>query len=104
MSGRRSKNKGYRTEKHFAELVEGKRVIMSGALKNWGYELAGDVEGKHGEKWEIKARADGFKQLYRWLDQSDGVDLLALKADRKPFLVVMELDTFLNRYYKSGDK
>lgn len=102
MSGRRAKNKGYRTERVFAELVGGERVIMSGALKHLGYELAGDVEGRYGEKWEIKARADGFKQLYGWLDQSDGVDLLALKADRKPYLVVMTLDTFLERCYSES--
>ncbi|MDQ0417401.1 hypothetical protein J2Z48_001574 [Croceifilum oryzae] len=55
MSGRKSKSKGYRTEKNFAELIQGQRVIMSGALKNWGYELSGDVEDKHGDKWEIKS-------------------------------------------------
>jgi hypothetical protein len=37
---------------------------------------------------EVKARADGFRELYKWLD---GRDLLIVKADRREPLVVVPL-------------
>ncbi|WP_370941224.1 hypothetical protein [Bacillus sp. RCC_6_1] len=44
----------------------------------------------------MKARKEGFKTLYNWLEDECGQpDALAIKADRKPWLVVMPLDTFL---------
>jgi hypothetical protein len=53
----------------------------------------GDVVGK-GLTWEVKARKDGFKQLYGWLE-NEKVDALALKADRQDWLVVVTLEMFL---------
>lgn len=91
MSGRRSKQKGNRREREFAALIGGRRVPLSGAQE--GYE--NDVEGL-GMKWEVKARKDGFKQIYNWInDEREKPDALALKADRKDWLVVMKLDKFL---------
>ncbi len=37
---------------------------------------------------EAKARADGFRELYGWLDQRD---VLIVKADRQEALVVVRL-------------
>ena len=37
---------------------------------------------------EVKARADGFRELYSWLD---GRDVLIVKADRREPLVVVRL-------------
>jgi hypothetical protein len=37
---------------------------------------------------EVKCRADGFRELYRWLE---GRDLLVVKADRRDPLVVLPL-------------
>ena len=37
---------------------------------------------------ECKARKDGFKQLYAWLD-NEGAEFLALKADRAEWLFVL---------------
>ena len=37
---------------------------------------------------EVKARADGFRELYGWLD---GRDVLVVKADRREPLVVVRL-------------
>ena len=86
--GTRSTQKGTRREREFAALVGGTRVPLSGAA---GGDYAGDVRAL-GLLWECKARADGFKQLHAWLD---GRDALALKADRRPWLVVLPLDTLL---------
>lgn len=91
MSGRKSKQKGNRREREFARLIDGIRVPLSGAQT--GFE--NDVQGL-GLRWEVKARKDGFKTLYQWLeDEREKPDALALKADRKPWLVVMELERFL---------
>ena len=90
--GKRSKRKGSRRELEFAKLIGGKRIPLSGAVD--GY--TNDVEGM-GLKWEVKARKDGFKQLYKWIeDEREQPDALALKADRKQWLVVLPLDTFKN--------
>jgi hypothetical protein len=86
--GLMSKRKGQRTELEFAKLIDGKKTPLSGAL---GGEHSGDVKGL-GLTWECKARKDGFKQMYGWLENADA---LALKANRKPWLVVMTLDRFL---------
>lgn len=94
MSGRRSKQKGNRTEREFAKLIGGQRVPLSGAVS--GYK--GDVKGL-GMTWECKARRDGFKQIYKWLE---GADALAIKADRKPRLVVIPINKFLD-IVKGGD-
>lgn len=87
MSGRRSKQKGNRTEREFARLIGGRRVPLSGAVD--GYK--GDVIGL-GMTWECKARRDGFKQLYTWLEKADA---LAVKADRRPWLVILPANRFL---------
>ncbi|PFF41551.1 hypothetical protein [Bacillus cereus] len=81
-----------RREREFASLIGGARVPLSGAMD--GY--SNDVKGFLGLEWEVKARQEGFKTLYNWLeDEREQPDALAIKADRKPWLVVMPLDTFL---------
>lgn len=89
MSGRKSKMKGNRTEREFAKLIAGNRVPLSGAAKHLGEMHTGDVDGL-GMKWEVKARKDGFKTFYGWLEE-EAIDALAVKADRKPWLVVIPL-------------
>lgn len=87
--GKAQRDKGLRAERDFAKRIGGERVPLSGSA---GGSFAGDVIGK-GLTWECKVRADGFKLIYSWLESKDG---LALKADRKDWLVVLPLDRFLN--------
>jgi hypothetical protein len=64
------------------------RVALSGA---GGDRFAGDIVlPLIGRDFcvEVKARADGFRELYSWLDQRDG---LILKAHRQEALVVVWL-------------
>jgi Holliday junction resolvase len=92
MSGRKSRDKGQRREREFAKLIQGERIPLSGAA---GGRFGNDVEGL-GLKFEVKAKKDGFKTLYKWLeDEREKPDALALKADRKDWLVVMKLDKFI---------
>jgi len=86
--GRSERRKGSDGEREFARLIGGERVPLSGAA---GGSYTGDVVGL-GLRWEVKRRADGFRSLYDWLE---GKDALAVRADRKPWLVVMPLETLL---------
>jgi Holliday junction resolvase len=90
MSGRRSRDKGARTERGIVHALQANgfaatRVPLSGAA---GGRFAGDVvvsvQGRD-LTVEVKARADGFRELYGWLD---GRDVLIVKADRQEPLVV----------------
>lgn len=86
--GRSERAKGYRREAEFARMVGGQRVPLSGAA---GGEFGGDVVLAGGLKAEVKARANGFTRLYKWLED---VDMLALKADRRDWLIVLPLERF----------
>lgn len=86
--GRQPYDKGRRAERELARLLGGERVPLSGAA---GGEYRGDVKA-FGLLWQSKWEADGFRRLYRWLETHDA---LGLKADRKPWLVVMPIYTFL---------
>jgi hypothetical protein len=89
MSGRRSRGKGARTERAIVHALQAEgfaaaRVPLSGAA---GGRFAGDVvvpvRGRELTA-EVKARADGFRELYGWLDGRE-------KADRQEPLVVVRL-------------
>jgi Holliday junction resolvase len=93
MSGRRSRTKGARTERAIVNAIKAsgiaaERVPLSGSV---GGRFAGDVilplKGRD-LCVEVKARAEGFRELYSWLDQRD---VLIVKADRQEPLVVVGL-------------
>jgi AAA domain/Archaeal holliday junction resolvase (hjc) len=93
MSGRRSRSKGARTERSIVSALQAKgiaavRVPLSGAV---GGRFGGDIVlpliGRD-LCVEVKARADGFRELYRWLNQRE---VLIVKADRQEPLVVVRL-------------
>ena len=99
--GRSQKRKGYRGEHNLEKLLKtaglnAERVPLSGATKFAKGDVV--VEGLVGE---VKWRKDGFKQIYKYFE---GKDLLFIKADRKPYLVVMRLEEFIEllRGAKSG--
>ncbi|MHB1702258.1 MAG: hypothetical protein ACYCSN_19410 [Acidobacteriaceae bacterium] len=83
--GKSQRDKGLRSEREFAKLIGGERVPLSGAA---GGSYTGDVVAA-GLRFECKVRSDGFKQLYEWLGVNDA---LAVKADRRPWLIVMTLE------------
>lgn len=99
--GRSQKMKGNRREREFAQLLGGKRVPLSGSAKHAGEAHTGDVEAL-GLKWEVKARKEGFKMLYKWLEE-EAVDALALKADRKEWLIVLPVQTLLSLLEKKEE-
>jgi hypothetical protein len=91
--GKASRDKGLRTERLIVKLLQdagiaGERVPLSGSA---GGRYSSDVTFPIcGREWraEVKCRAAGFKQLYDWLQ---GNDVLIIKGDRLPPLVVLDL-------------
>lgn len=94
--GKRSLRKGKRVEYQIRDLLRAlgpcERVPCSGNAQAFKGDLifsAGDKE----LRIDVKARAQGFKQLYTWLSK-EKIDLLILKADRQKPLVVLPFDLF----------
>jgi Holliday junction resolvase len=91
--GRASRDKGNRTERAIVRLLQGRgfaaeRVPLSGAARGrFGGDVSVPVLGID-RRCEVKCRADGFRELYRWLD---GADFLIVKCDRGEPLVVIPL-------------
>jgi Holliday junction resolvase len=93
MSGRRSRSKGARTKRSIVNALQANgiaavRVPLSGSV---GGRFAGDIlPPLLGRDLcvEVKARADGFCELYCWLDERE---VLIVKADRQELLVVVRL-------------
>jgi Holliday junction resolvase len=93
MSGRRSRDKGGRVERSIVRVLQAdgfaaERVPLSGAA---GGRFSGDVLlpllGRD-LCLEVKARADGFREMYSWLEDRD---VLVIKANRQEPLVVVRL-------------
>ncbi|MCD6379637.1 hypothetical protein J7M07_04245 [bacterium] len=96
--GKSQRNKGYRGEYRLVKLLQragipAKRVPLSGATS---FQKGDVVIGK--DTGEVKVRRNGFKQIYRWLEEHK---YLFIKADRKEYLVVMRLKDFI-RLWKEG--
>lgn len=99
--GKFSRDKGARTERNIVNDFQeqgfaAERVPLSGAA---GGKFAGDISipfviEQHGSvkavDWvfEVKQRASGFKQLYEWLADHDG---LIVGRDHSPKLAVIPL-------------
>lgn len=91
--GRRSRDKGNRVERHLVRLFQdagfaAERVPLSGAA---GGSYLGDLTVPLlgiDRIVEVKARRDGFRELYGWLERRD---ILIVKADRREPLVVVPL-------------
>lgn len=91
--GRASRQKGDRVERQLVRLLQeagfaAERVPLSGSA---GGSYTGDLTVPLLGRdlcVEAKARGNGFRELYNWLE---GRDLLIVKADRKEPLVVVPL-------------
>jgi Holliday junction resolvase len=89
MSGRRSRDKGSRTERAIVRFLQERGIAgekVSGLYKP-GPDLRVPVLGRD-LRVEAKARSHGFAQLYSWLVDRD---LLIVKADRAEPLVILRL-------------
>jgi Holliday junction resolvase len=91
--GRFSRDKGNRTERGIVTTLQNagfaaERVPLSGATRGrFGGDISVPVLGVD-KRIEVKSRATGFTQIYRWLE---GVDYLVVKSDRREPLCVLRL-------------
>lgn len=96
--GKSQRDKGARGERALvAALIAGginaERVPLSGAAGgSFKNDVTAAIAGQRRD-FEVKTRKDGFKELYKWIEPAYG---LAVKADRKPFLVVLRLEDFIH--------
>lgn len=91
--GKSQRVKGYRGEYNLV------KKLNEANIKALRVPLSGQTEFKKGDiviedkyTGEVKWRKEGFKEIYKWLENND---FLFLKADRKPYLVVMKLELFI---------
>jgi Holliday junction resolvase len=89
MSGRRSRDKGARTERAIAKVLQanGFAAVKISRAYQPGHDIVLSLIGRD-LCVEVKARAGGFQELYSWLS---GRDLLIVKADRQEPLVILRL-------------
>jgi Holliday junction resolvase len=91
--GRRSRDKGNRAERAIVKFLQDRgfaaeRVPLSGAA---GGSYRGDLTVpilNVDRVVEVKVRANGFRELYGWLEDRD---LLIVRADRQQPLVIIPL-------------
>ncbi|RME09036.1 MAG: hypothetical protein D6816_04840 [Bacteroidetes bacterium] len=96
--GKKSRDKGNRLERELVRLLceaglEAHRVPLSGAVSGYEQDVVLEIGGKE-FRAEVKGRKEGtgFKLLERWLGEHG---FLFVKRDRKPWLVVMSFERFL---------
>jgi hypothetical protein len=89
-AGKRSRDKGARVERKIVHLLRayGFPAEKVSAMYRPGCDVVVPVAGRFLDV-EVKARANGFGTLYRWLTDRDA---LIIKADRKPPLLVIPLE------------
>jgi Holliday junction resolvase len=90
--GRAPRRKGVRAERALASFLQAaglraQRVPLSGAVRGYPGDIVVPVLGVD-RVVEVKVRSAGFQTFYKWLE---GRDLLIIKADRSPPLVVVPL-------------
>jgi Holliday junction resolvase len=102
----RNRKRGYELERSCTQFwkeqgAEVQRVLSSGAYKRYSDDLAGDIKlGPY--VVEAKRKKAGFKFLYQALDQDDVNDMLVLKQDRCRRIYVLEEETLLDLFKRSG--
>jgi hypothetical protein len=104
--GRASRDKGKRAERAIVKFLQergfaAERVPLSGSA---GGSYLGDLTVpilNIDRVVEVKCRADGFRELYRWLIDRD---ILVLRADRSEPLVVLPLKLAAEIAAKAGQQ
>ena len=104
MSRNKSRDKGLRAERAIVRFLQergfaAERVPLSGSA---GGSYLGDLTVpvlNIDRVVEVKCRADGFRELYRWLTDRD---LLIIRADRSEPLVILRLKLAAEIAAKAG--
>jgi len=100
--GKSQRDKGYRGEANLRHIFQDagincKRVPLSGGAPGSPGDL---LIGAQEDRSEVKIRGDGFKTLYGWLADNK---FLFVKADRKDYLAVMNINTLIQLFKGRDD-
>lgn len=93
--GARSRTKGKRGEREIVALA---RTYGLDAERTWQTAQSGDPDTRRcdvriaGRASQVKVQAEGFKALY---DALEGVEMAFVRADRRPWLVVLKAEEYL---------
>ena len=92
---RRSTRKGARVEREMVNMlraagIQAERVPLSGSC---GGSFTGDliIDGRYTAEVKARGNGGGFMLIDRWLEDRD---VLIVKRDRRPPLVVLEFDAY----------
>ena len=88
--GRRNKQRGYEGE------AEVRNKLTAAGIDCYRTAPPGEDLRVNGQRVEVKRRKDGFREIYGWLEK-DAATYLFMRADRRKWLVVMDLQTFLEK-------
>lgn len=93
MSGRYSRNKGYRAENELVHIftdagIPIKRVPLSGAMKSF---QGGDLLEPNGQVYEVKIR-NKINDTFYEITSNNTIGLI--RGDKKPWLIVMKLEDY----------
>jgi Holliday junction resolvase len=87
MSRRRSRDKGARTERAIAKVLQANGLAAAKISRTYqpGYDIVLSLSGRD---FCVEVKADGDRDLYTWLHERD---ILIVKADRQEPLVVLRM-------------
>lgn len=77
-----------------AERVKGSGRFHSSATS---CDIKLNVFGSE-KRAEVKRRKKGFETIYKFLSQDERSNMVFMKADRKPWLVCMSIEDFINMF------
>ncbi|WP_298966206.1 hypothetical protein [uncultured Roseibium sp.] len=102
--GKFSRDKGARFERDVVNILRAHglradRVPLSGAVDGFGKDVRLIDHNEVALTVECKKRADGQKQIRKWIEEAD---LLVLGADRQEALVVLRLKDFCELQAEAG--
>ena len=91
--GSKSRRKGARIELEVLHQLQDAGLAAEKLSYAWKetHDLCVSVGDRH-LAGEVKARANGFKTIYKWLER---IDILFLRADRSETLAVLPLETLI---------
>ena len=91
--GKKERDKGCRTEREIVNIfrrhgITAQRIPLSGGTDYAKGDIEAVIKGRK-MRIEVKARKDGFKQIYDWKGEFDA---LIIKRDRSRPLIVLDIE------------
>jgi len=101
--GNKQKAKGTRFENKVMEELREHFIVehMQRTSPGSASDIDIHISGKEKIRVQCKKRAEGFKSLYKWIEDND---MLVVGADHKPSLLIVRLSDFRTVAWDLWDK